>query len=118
MKDIWINSSTVITMPDAFYQQIVVRGRIWRFDYCRRGGPLWLRKDWVPRACQCPTDPAVWRAFNRWLKHYNRFIKWVELRPTIKYSGEDLAKMMAFEAERHKANRLWEKKKKGAGSRA
>jgi hypothetical protein len=62
----------VVHGPDACDQTIRVRGRVWRFDFDRHCGVLWLRKDGQERKCQCPTDPAVWRAFERWLRKHKR----------------------------------------------
>lgn len=64
----------IVTGPDEIDQEVRVRGRVWRFDYCRRLGPTWLRKDGMPRKCQNPSK-AVWREFERWLKGYNRVKK-------------------------------------------
>lgn len=66
MKDIWLNSSTVITVPDLIDQEITVNGRIWRFDYSKSLGPTWLKKNGEPRECQNP-NKAVWQAFEEWL---------------------------------------------------
>ncbi|WP_397383433.1 hypothetical protein [Prosthecobacter sp.] len=60
----------IISGPDASDQSIVVNGREWRFDFCDYGGPLWLRKDGNPRACQCPTVKAVWDEFQKWHDGY------------------------------------------------
>ena len=57
--------------PDVCDQQIEVDGRIWRFDFDKRFGPLWLRKDGEPRKCQFPTSKRVWDAFENWLRGYN-----------------------------------------------
>ena len=62
----------IISGPDACNQTIKVNGRIWRFDYDRWGGPLWLKKDFTtPRKCQCP-NKAVWKAWERWLRRWER----------------------------------------------
>ena len=50
----------------------VVNGKEWRWEYHEYGGPLFLRKDGQPRACQCPTIPAVWDAFTKWQTEYER----------------------------------------------
>lgn len=71
MKDIWLNSATVITVADIFDQQVSVNGRIWRFDYDRHLGPLWLKKDGNERRCQNP-NKAVWRAFEQWLIEHDK----------------------------------------------
>lgn len=55
--------------PDAIDQKIKWNGRIWRFDFDRNSGPLWLRKDGEPRKNQDPPLP-VWHAFDRWLKFW------------------------------------------------
>lgn len=56
-----------IDYADAF-GSAVVNGREWRWEFHRYLGPLWLKKDGEPRACQCPTIPAVWDAFSEWHK--------------------------------------------------
>ena len=71
MKDIWLSPTTVITVCDLPNQQVTVQGRVWRFDYDRHFGPLWLRKDGTERSCQNPKK-EVWTAFELWLKKYNR----------------------------------------------
>lgn len=50
----------------------VVNGRVWRWEFNERGGPLFLRADGEPRKNQCPTVEAVWDAFTRWHKRYER----------------------------------------------
>jgi len=65
MKDIWLNKNTVISVCDSPDQQMEVNGRIWRFDYDRWLGPLWLKKNGEPRECQNP-NKAVWQAFENW----------------------------------------------------
>ncbi len=66
MKSIRWDKNTIISMPDFLDQQIVVNGRIWRFNFCRHTGPLWLKKDGSFRYCQIPKK-AVWDAFEQWL---------------------------------------------------
>jgi hypothetical protein len=51
-------------MPD---NEINVDGRIWRFDFDRQLGPLWLKSDGTERKCQMP-NKRVWAAFEEWLK--------------------------------------------------
>ncbi len=65
MKDIWLDSSTVITVCDLADQQVIVNGKIWQFDYDRHFGPLWLKKDGSERRCQNP-NKQVWKAFEQW----------------------------------------------------
>jgi hypothetical protein len=54
------------------YGEAMVRGTVWRWSYHEYLGPLWLKKDGSFRECQCPTNKAVWRAFDRWLREYNK----------------------------------------------
>ena len=60
----------IVSGPDASDQNIVVNDRVWRFDFDEYGGPLWLRKDGEPRACQCPTSKEVWDKFEEWHAKY------------------------------------------------
>jgi len=48
-----------------------VNGKVWRFDYDRRFGPLWLKKDGSERRCQNPKK-AVWTAFEQWLIEHDK----------------------------------------------
>ena len=65
-----VNGSKVfVDYADAFGSAIV-NGHEWRWEFHRYLGPLFLRKDGEPRACQCPTIPAVWDAFNNWLAEH------------------------------------------------
>jgi hypothetical protein len=57
-------------MPDVLDAQVVVNGRVWKFEYDRFLGPLWLKKSGEPRACQYPTNKAVWAAFAEWLEKW------------------------------------------------
>ena len=66
MKGIRWDKNTLISMPDCIDQQIVVNGRVWSFDYCRRLGPLWMKRNGTDRQCQIP-QKAVWDAFEQWL---------------------------------------------------
>ena len=71
MKDIWFYPDTVVTVCDLPDQQVVVNGRVWRFDFDRHFGPLWLRKDGSERRCQNP-NKRVWAAFEEWQKQNNK----------------------------------------------
>jgi len=66
MKSIRWDKATIITFSDFSDQEITVNGKVWRFDYDRRLGPLWLKKDGSERSCQNPSK-AVWAAFEQWL---------------------------------------------------
>ena len=55
---------SVCDMPD---NEINVDGRIWRFDFDRQLGPLWLKRNGTERKCQMP-NKRVWAAFDHWLK--------------------------------------------------
>jgi len=66
MKSIRWDENTIITVCDLADQQVTVNGKVWRFDYDRRLGPLWLKKDATERSCQNP-NKAVWRTFEQWL---------------------------------------------------
>ncbi len=69
MKSMRWDENTIITVSDFSDQEITVNGKVWRFDYSRRLGPLWLKKDGSERRCQNP-NKAVWAAFEQWLiKH-------------------------------------------------
>lgn len=57
--------------PDACDQEITVNGRIWRFDFDRYCGPLWLRKDGQARKCQCPGKP-VWKEWGKWFERWSK----------------------------------------------
>ena len=67
MKDIWLYPDTVVTVCDLPDQQVIVDGKVWRFDFDRHFGPLWLRKDGSERRCQNP-NKRVWAAFEEWQK--------------------------------------------------
>lgn len=49
----------------------VVNGRLWKWEFCQWGGPLFLRKDGRARKHQNPSK-VVWMAFDRWLKAYRK----------------------------------------------
>lgn len=70
MKTIRWDQNTLLSVCDEPDQHVVVNGKVWRFDYDRRLGPLWLRKDGTERRCQNP-NKAVWDAFNEWIKTRN-----------------------------------------------
>ena len=57
----------IVHGPEFTDQTVKVNGKAWRFDFDRRGGPLWLRDDGEPRKCQNP-NRAVWMAFELWMK--------------------------------------------------
>ena len=61
--------NAIISEPDYVNQSIEVEGRTWWFDFDKRLGPLWLRKDGEARKCQCPTNKKVWDAFEEWLRN-------------------------------------------------
>ena len=62
-----------ISIPHAIDQVILVNKREWRFDFHKYLGPTWLKKDGELRKCQCPTNPKVWKAFDRWLREWEKF---------------------------------------------
>jgi len=70
MKNIWFNQNLVVTVCDLPDQQVVVNGKVWRFDYDKHFGPLWLTKQGNERRCQNP-NKAVWAAFEEWQKTQN-----------------------------------------------
>jgi|GEM_PF-4057259 len=61
----------IVSTPDYFDQSITVNGRKWRFDFCRRFGPLWLKADGTERKNQNP-GAAVWREFQEWFEGLNK----------------------------------------------
>ena len=71
MKSIRWDENTIITVCDLVDQEITVNGKVWRFDYDRRFGPLWLKKDGSERRCQNPKK-AVWTAFEQWLIEHDK----------------------------------------------
>ena len=71
MKDIFLTDGSVVSVCDLPEQKIVVNGREWRFDYDKKFGPLWLKKDGTERQCQNP-GKAVWQAFEQWQKEVAR----------------------------------------------
>ena len=69
MKSIRWDKNTIISAPDYVGAEVVVNGRVWRFDYCQQSGPLWIKKNGTDRKCQNP-NKAVWDAFEQWrIKH-------------------------------------------------
>jgi hypothetical protein len=71
MKSIRWDENTIITVSDFSDQEITVNGKVWRFDYDRRLGPLWLKKDGTERCCQNP-NKRVWAAFEQWLIEHDK----------------------------------------------
>jgi len=68
MKSIRLSPTCIVSVPEFIDQSIIVNGRIWRFEFDRRLGPLWLKADgFTPRECQNPKK-AVWEAFEIWMK--------------------------------------------------
>ena len=66
MRSIRISPTCIVSVPDFQDQQVTVNRRIWRFEFDRYLGPLWLKADgYTPRACQNP-NKAVWAAFHQW----------------------------------------------------
>lgn len=66
MKSIRVSPTTIISVCDAPDNEIVVNGRVWRFDFDRHLGPTWLRKDGSDRKCQNP-NKTVWA---KWFAEY------------------------------------------------
>lgn len=63
--DIRFDKNTIVTLPDYPGGHVVVNGKVWSFDYSKRLGPIWLKKDGTDRKCQNP-NKAVWKAFEQW----------------------------------------------------
>lgn len=81
-----------IQMPDGTFcfidyadgeGQAVVNGRVWRWEFHEYCGPTFLRADGEPRKCQCPTVEAVWRAFEKWHRAYEKAKKVPENRREV-----------------------------------
>ena len=70
MKSIRVSPTAIISVCDAADNEVVVNGRVWRFDFDRHLGPTWLRKDGSDRKCQNPSR-AVWKAFGKWFDQYH-----------------------------------------------
>lgn len=56
--------------PDATNQIIRVNGRVWRFDFDKMCGPLWVKRNGNATKNQNPPK-AVWDAFEKWHKKWN-----------------------------------------------
>ena len=69
MKSIRVSPDTIISVCDAPDNEIIVNGRVWRFDFDRHLGPTWLRKDGSDRKCQNP-NKKVWDEFKKWFAEY------------------------------------------------
>jgi len=54
------------------YGSAKVNGRLWRWEFHDYCGPMFLRADGEPRKCQCPIVAAVWDAFAKWHKKYQK----------------------------------------------
>lgn len=67
MRSIRLSPTCIISMPDYLDQEINVDGRIWRFEYDRYLGPLWLKKNGEPRSCQVP-NKRVWEELDKWVQ--------------------------------------------------
>lgn len=52
--------------------EVIINGRKWRWEFHKYMGPQFLKKDGSPRKNQCPTVKAVWDAFEKWHKKYER----------------------------------------------
>ena len=75
MKTVPLTRSCFVSLPDAMDQEIVVEGKIWRFDFSEHLGPIWMNKDGTDKKCQCPTNPAVWVEFEKWRKEWEEVQK-------------------------------------------
>ena len=77
-----------IDYPDA-EGSAIVNGRVWRWEFHDYLGPTFLKKNGDPRECQCPIVKAVWDAFDKWLKRYDRKKKMArsKLKKTIEKSA-------------------------------
>jgi len=67
MKSIKLSQNTIISFCETHDCEIIVKDRIWRFDFDRNLGPIWLKADGSDRKCQNP-NKTVWNEFNKWLK--------------------------------------------------
>ena len=72
MKGTRLKDGTFIDGPDVICQSITVDGKVWRFDFDSRFGPLWLKADgWTPRKNQ-NVSQVVWNHFDAWHRKYNK----------------------------------------------
>jgi hypothetical protein len=70
MKDLFLEingSPVIVTVADA-YGEAVVNGRMWRWEFSKWTGPLFLRADGEPMARQPGAKNPVWAAFEKWQK--------------------------------------------------
>jgi hypothetical protein len=74
MKSIRVSPTAIISVCDEPDNEIIVNGRVWRFDFYRYFGPTWLKKNGEIRKCQNPKK-AVWKAFGKWFDQYH-FDRW------------------------------------------
>ena len=68
MKDLYLEingSPVIVTVPDADGFAIV-NGRMWRWEFSKRTGPLFLRADGEPRVRQPGEKHPVWAAVEKW----------------------------------------------------
>lgn len=49
----------------------IVKGQVWRWEFSRFTGPIFINNDGSPRKCQNP-NKDVWKAFNTWLVKYEK----------------------------------------------
>lgn len=74
MKDIWMEvggNPVIVTVPDG-EGSAVVNGRKWRWTHHRWTGPSFLNADGSDRKRQPGVNHPVWKAFDRWLKRWEK----------------------------------------------
>jgi hypothetical protein len=70
MKDLFLEingSPVIVTVPDA-EGFAIVNGRMWRWEFSKWTGPMFLRADGEPMVRQPGEDHPVWAAFEKWRK--------------------------------------------------
>jgi hypothetical protein len=70
VKDLYLEINgfpVIVTVADA-YGEAIVNGRMWRWEFSKRTGPLFLRADGEPRVRWPGEKHPVWAAVEKWQK--------------------------------------------------
>jgi hypothetical protein len=70
MKDLFLEingSPVIVTVPDA-EGFAIVNGRMWRWEFSKWTGPMFLRANGEPMVRQPGAKNPVWGAFEKWQK--------------------------------------------------
>jgi hypothetical protein len=62
----------ICSFHDASGEGVDINGRMWRWDFSRQFGPLWIDHRGNPLKVQPAETSPAWSVFNRWYEEWKK----------------------------------------------